>query len=158
MKSVYIDSQNTHKAIEKLSRKLDREKFYNYIKNKYKIDNTIMFLWYIENYKSFYEKLEKIWYKIIFKETYISENKITKWNVDIDIAICVLVDFFKNNLNEWFLVIADWDYNSLVNFMKENNILWKVIVPGMHDTSRFLTKSAWKKVQNIWNLKDILWK
>ena len=44
MKIMYIDSQNVHKAIEKLWWIIDREKFYKYSKLKFNVDKIKFFV------------------------------------------------------------------------------------------------------------------
>jgi uncharacterized LabA/DUF88 family protein len=94
--------------------------------------------------------------KQMFLENVTRDGKTTKGNVDIDIALEVAKDHFENRLQSGFLVTADWDYNSLVKFLKEKEKLAKVIIPGTHDTSRFLTRAAGNAVHDIGNLKHIL--
>ena len=59
MKTVYIDAQNVHKAIEWLGWIIDREKFYNYLKNRFDVDSVKFFVGYLRRYQWFYNKLFK---------------------------------------------------------------------------------------------------
>ena len=153
MKIMYIDSQNIHKAILDLWWIIDWEKYYIYIKNKYKLDKVKIFLGYINKYERFYKKLKNIWYEIVFKETLILPDGSIKWNVDIDIAINVLLDLFEWNLSQAYLVTWDGDYNTLVNLLKNRNMLWKVFIPNKNKSSKLLRKSAWSSIITLESIK-----
>ena len=156
MKVMYIDAQNVHKAIEYLWWTLDRWKFYTYAINKFWLDEIKIFQWYLTRYESFYTKLKWIWYKVIFKNSMILPNWAVKWNVDIDIAIESLVDYYEDDLEKAYLVSSDWDYNTLVDKFREKNILWRVLIPSRESASLLLKKAAWSNIQSIQDLKYLL--
>lgn len=159
MKVVYIDSQNIHKWIFDYHWWIiDWKHFFVYLKDKYKVDKVKIFFWFIKEQKWLYFKLEKIWYEVCFKETLILPNGNVKWNVDIDIAIFVLRDYYENNISFAYLVTWDWDYNSLVDFLEEKNVFWKVFVPWVSNTSVLLRKSAKKKLVDLVPMKNKLQK
>jgi hypothetical protein len=153
MRIMYIDSQNVHKAIEKLWWIIDREKFYKYSKLKFDVDEIKFFVWYLQQYQKFYNKLKNIWYDVVYKYAMILPDWTTKWNVDIDIAISSLVDFYENDLEKFYLVSSDWDYNTLVELMSKKWILWRVIIPSRQSASILLKKAAWSSIQSIQDLK-----
>lgn len=153
MKIVYIDSQNIHKWIEELWWKIDWEWFYLYLKRKFEVEEVKMFLWYVKKYERFYKKLSNIWYKLIFKETLILPNGNIKWNVDIDIAIQVMLDIFEWGLWKVYLVTWDWDYNTLVDLLKQRKLLWRVLIPNRKKASKLLKKSAWADIQVLEDIK-----
>ena len=142
MRIMYIDSQNVHKVIEKIWWIIDREKFYNYSKEKFQLDKIKFFVWYIEKYEDFYNNLRNIWYDLVYKKAIILPDWTTKWNVDIDIAISSLVDFYENDLEKFYLVSSDWDYNTLVELMSKKSILWRVKIPSTQSASILLKKAA----------------
>ncbi len=156
MKIMYIDSQNVHKAIEKLWWIIDREKFYKYSKLKFNVDKIKFFVWYIEKYKDFYIHLKNVWYDLVYKKAIILSDWTTKWNVDIDIAISSLVDFYENDLEKFYLVSSDWDYNTLVELMSKKWILWRVLIPSRQSVSILLKKAAWPNIQSIQDIKFLL--
>ena len=98
MKIVYIDSQNIHKSIEELWWIIDWELFYKYLCKKFEVQEIKIFLWYVKKYEIFYKRLKEIWYNVILKESMILENWNIKWNVDIDIAIHVILDIYETYL------------------------------------------------------------
>ena len=67
--------------------------------------------------------MRDIGYTVIFKETLILPNGDIKGNVDIDIAIQVLLDLLEGELSSAYLVTGDGDYNTLVDLLKKRNKL-----------------------------------
>lgn len=153
MKVVYIDSQNIHKAIEELWWIIDWELFYQYLVKKFEVQEIKIFLWYIKKYEKFYSQLKEVWYQVIYKETMVLENGTIKWNVDIDIAIHVMLDMFEWWLQKAYLVTWDWDYNTLVDLLKSKNLFGRVLVPNRKKASKLLKKSAWPDIQIIEDIR-----
>lgn len=156
MKILYIDSQNIHKAILEIWWKIDWEKFYNYTKKKYKVDEIKMFVWYLQKFENFYKKLENIWYTLVFKKASILPNGEIKGNVDVDICIESLKDFYEKKAEIMYLASGDGDFNNLVDFMKEKNTFWKVFIPNKEKSSKLLRKSAGSDVVVLDNLRYFL--
>lgn len=140
MKIVYIDVQNVHRKTLDYGRKIDRHKFFIYLKAKYSADIIYYAVWYIEVYKSYYEYLKKIWYVMLYKETILLPTGEIKGNVDIDIAITCIYDLWKNNLQVAYLVTNDGDYNSLIKKLIEEKVFGGLIVPDRKTASRLIKK------------------
>lgn len=157
MKIVYIDSQNVHKALENYHNWIiDWNRFFVYCKEKYKVDKVKIFFWYINEYKYFYDRLTNIWYEVCFKETLVLKNGSIKWNVDIDIAIISLKDFYEDSVSEAYLVTWDWDYNTLISFWIDKWVFKKVFVPWVKNSSVLLTKTAKNWVVDLSPMKNKL--
>lgn len=156
MNIMYIDSQNVHKAIEMMWWIIDRDKFYNYSNEKFNLDKIKFFVWYLEKHQKFYDKLNDIWYELIFKKAAILSNWLAKWNVDIDIAISSLIDFYEHDLWKAYLFTWDWDFNTLVELFHTKWILWRVLIPNRQYASSLLKKAAWPNIQSIQDIKFLL--
>ena len=159
MNIVYIDAQNVHKSLEFYHDWLiDWERFFVYLKEKYKAEKVKIFFGYVPRYKRFYELLSTFWYEVCFKETLILPDGKIKWNVDIDIAIFSVRDYYEWNIIHVFLVTGDGDYNSLVDFFHEKWILTHVLVPWVKNSSVLLRRSAGKYLVDIAPMRNKLQK
>ncbi len=94
--------------------------------------------------------------KYIIKNTLILKDWWIKWNVDIDIAIIALRDFYEKTVTKAYLVTGDWDYNTLIDFWNEKWVFWKVFVPWVKNSSSLLTKSAKKDLIDLAIMKNKL--
>ncbi|MDQ7009209.1 MAG: NYN domain-containing protein [Candidatus Gracilibacteria bacterium] len=154
MKIVYIDSQNIHQGLLQYHGWIiDWKNFYVYLNEKYEVDKVKIFFGYLKSQKGFYQKLKNIGYEVCFKETLVLPNGNIKGNVDIDIAIFALKDFYENSVSQAFLVTGDGDFNSLVYFWIEKEIFGKVIIPGVKNSSVLLKRVAKNNILDLAELK-----
>ena len=153
---VYIDTQNVHKSIEDLGRILDRELFFVYLQEKFAPSTIKMFVWYIPQMNHFYKKMEQIWYTLIFKETALRNDWSIKWNIDIDLTMHVMEDLLIGWLSLWYIVSGDGDYNTLIQRLRQDNILWRLLVPNIAKTTAQLRKSAGSNIQSLHELQHRL--
>lgn len=156
---VYIDAQNVHKSLEVYQDWLiDWERFLVYLREKFKADEVKIFFWFVPKYQRLYKHLEFLWYTLCFKETLVLPDGKIKWNVDIDIAIFAVQDFYEWNISQAILVTGDGDYNSLVDFWKSKWVFSHVLVPGIKNSSVLLRRVAWKHLIDIGPMKNKLQK
>jgi len=153
MKIAYIDAQNIHKWIQEVGRIIDREKLHRYLKTKFEISQIKIFFGYMKKYQKLYNYLKKVWYDVVFKETMILPNWITKWNVDVDITIHCVLDLTEWNLGLWYILSGDGDYNTLVDLLVSRWKLWRVIIPNKINSSKLLRKSAWPDIQILEDIR-----
>jgi len=154
MKIVYIDSQNIHQWLLQYHWWIiDWKRFFVYLGDKYKVDKVKIFFWYLKSQRGFYQKLRNIWYEVCFKETLVLPNWSIKGNVDIDIAIFALKDFYENSVSQAFLVTWDWDFNSLVYFWIEKEVFWKIFIPWVKNSSVLLKRVAKNNILDLAELK-----
>ena len=157
MKIVYIDVQNTHKATKKLGWLIDRGKLFIYLKDKCRADIIYYAVWYRAEYTSHYNKLQGIWYMMLYKTSTLLPNGEIKGNVDIDIAIRAVFDICEEWLTKAYLITNDGDYNTLVDVFQHRWVFGYLMVPDFASASRLLKKSAWWYVQDIQRIKHIIW-
>ncbi len=156
---VYIDAQNVHKSLEIYHEwKIDWERFIIYLQEKYQAEKIKIFFGFVPKYQRLYNHLESIGYEVCFKEALILPDGKIKWNVDIDIAIFAVRDFYECNLAQAILVTWDGDYNSLVDFWKEKWVFSHVLVPWVANSSVLLRRVAWKSLVDIAPMKNKLQK
>ncbi len=156
MKIIYIDTQNIHRSTQEMWWLIDWWLFYQYLQRKFLPDKIIMFIWYIQKYTHFYQKLTKIWYIIVFKEVLVREDWSIKWDVDIDIAIQAMKDMYKEPIKSVYLVSGDADYNSLIYERIKEWIFEKLIVPRLDKTLYILRKASGSKLQTLTDIKHLI--
>jgi len=151
----FIDSQNINLGVKSLGWDLDFKRFRIYLKDKYGVEKAFLFLGYIEENEKLYRYLEEAGYILVFKPTvrYKKEDGIKiKGNVDIELAMTVLLEI--NNYDKAIIASGDGDFCTLINYLKENDKLLRVIVPNNQYSS--LLKEFSKYIVNIEPLRRIL--
>ncbi len=137
---IYIDGTNLHRSLKSVSKIIDYEKFYNYLDNKYKPDNIYIFMGFIEKHKGLYYFLEKIGYKLIYKETLQKKNGEIKGNCDAELIVQSLEDHYENGYKQGILISGDGDFACLIDFWEKKNIKVKVLAPNPNSCSYLIRK------------------
>lgn len=158
MKIIYIDMQNVHKSTEEMWWLIDRELFFLYLEKKFNPNKVIMFIWYIQKYKSLYNKLQWLWYEIVFKEVLVRQDGSIKWDVDIDIAIQAMKHLHQKLISDAYLITWDADYNTLIAERVQEWVFTKLLVPRLDKTMYILRKAAWSKIQPLTDIKHLIQK
>ncbi len=164
MHIAYIDSQNIHRGIQDQWRQIDWEKFFIYLKDSLRIDQVKIFIWYLESNTKFYSKLRNFWYIVVHKTAYSyiiptiqswkkTRETVIKGNVDSELVVEAMRDFYENNMTIWHLVSGDGDFTVLVNFWKEKKVLGRVFVPNVRKASVLLKQSAGNTIVDMGGLK-----
>lgn len=138
----FIDSQNLNLGIKSLGWKLDFEKFYRFISDKFKVEKVYLFIGYIPKNENLYKYLLKIGYILIFKPTLLHKerNKYKiKGNVDAELVLyCAAREF--SNYDSAIVVSGDGDFACLYEYLIENGKLLKLIIPNKYSYSSLLRK------------------
>jgi len=164
MNIAYIDCQNIHKGVQNQWREIDWKKFFVYLRETVKVNKVKFFIGYIESNTKFYDTLKEIWYIVVFKTTssHSVQSKtvgkkerttIIKGNIDSELVVEAMRDFYENWMKIWHLVSGDGDFTVLVNFWNEKEVLGNVFVPLANRASVLLKLAAWKKIIEIKGLK-----
>lgn len=96
------------------------EKFYIYLKDKYKSERVYMFIGYIPGNGEMYTFFQSIWYTLIFKPVLEIKWK-TKWNVDVELVLQSMIDLEK--YHKAIIVTWDWDFAFLIQYLYKQ---WKL--------------------------------
>ena len=149
----FIDGQNVNLAIRDQWWKLDWKRLRVYLKDKYKINKVYLFIWYISSNLELYSFLEDCWYSLVFKPVLEIDWK-TKWNVDAELVLQVMIDFKK--YDKAIIITWDWDFACLIKYLRNKSKLQKLIVPNQKRYSSFLRRE-WKwLIDSLSNLKKKL--
>lgn len=152
----FIDSQNLNLGIQSLGWKLDFKRFRIYLKEKYQISVAYLFIGYIPQNKDLYSSLQKAGYILMFKPVLPNKNGLHKGNVDADLVLKTMTDFYKHNFDKAVIITSDGDFYCLVDFLYKENRLKKVLSPYLETCSTLLKKSAKDKIIFMNKLKSKL--
>ena len=149
----YIDYENISVWFRKMWKYIDWGRFYIYLKDKYKITNSKIFIWYIEQNKNIYTELASFWYDLIFRDAIIWWNGRIKSNIDTDLVLEASIDYYENSLSWAILVSCDWDFDCLIKFWYQKNIFLRLFATKQWDISLLLKKNT--KALDIIYISDI---
>ncbi len=145
----FIDGANLHKGVDSLGWNLDYQKFFIWIKEKYKIKKVFIFLGYIDKYRNLYKLLERYGYIIIFKEVVYDIHGKAKGNCDADLVLHAVINYYEKYFEKVLLVSSDGDYSSLVKFLLKNNSLISIVSPANEKKCSILLKRTGAKISYI---------
>lgn len=152
----YIDSQNLNLGINSLGWKLDFRRYRIYLREKYGVEVAYIFIGYIAENKDLYDALQKSGYILNFKPVLPDKDGKHKGNVDADLVVQALVDFYEKKFEQAIIVTSDGDFYSLVRFLYKHNRLRCVMSPYIATCSMLLKKTAKERIVFMDNLRDKL--
>ena len=149
----FIDSQNLNLGIKNMGWNLDFKRFRIYLKEKYGVSVAYLFIGYIPENQDLYSSLQKDGYVLKFKPVLPNKDGSHKGNIDADLVLQTMVDFYENNFDKAVIVTSDGDFYSLVKFLYEKNRL-EIVMSSYFDTcSSLLKKVAKEKIVFMNNLR-----
>jgi len=137
----FIDSQNLNLAIKDCGWDLDFARFFVYLKDKYQVKKTFLFIGYVPGNEALYTFLQKAGYIVIFKPTLeYKKNKKTyiKGNVDAELVLHAMVE--HSNYDKAIIVSGDGDFYCLIEYLEEQKKLLHVFIPNPDKYSALLRK------------------
>ena len=152
----YIDSQNLNLGIRSLGWKLDYKRFRVYLREKYNVDVAYFFIGYIPENQDLYDSLQKAGYILKFKPVLPDKDGKHKGNVDADLVLQAVIDFYAKKFDQALIVTSDGDFYSLVKFLYKNNRLLHVMSPYVKTCSSLLKKTARERIVFMDNLREKL--
>ncbi|OGH77915.1 MAG: hypothetical protein A2469_00465 [Candidatus Magasanikbacteria bacterium RIFOXYC2_FULL_40_16] len=152
----FIDSQNLNLGTQSLGWKLDYNRFRVYLKEKYKVGVAYLFIGYIPENQDLYDSLQKAGFVLKFKPVLPNKDGGHKGNVDADLVLQTMIDFYEKNFEKALIVSSDGDFYSLAKFLYKNNRLEIVMSPHKSTCSTLLKKTAKERIVFMDNLKKKL--
>lgn len=137
---IYIDGSNLYRGMKSEIEELDYAKFYRFLSDKYKPEVIYIFVGFIEVHKSLYDFLKQCGYKLVFKETLQKKDKEIKGNVDAELIVQSLEDYYELDYKQGILVSGDGDFACLVHFWKRKNVKPRILAPNKERCSYLLRK------------------
>lgn len=152
----YIDSQNLNLGVQSLGWSLDYKKFRIYLKEKYQVTTAYLFIGFIPENNNLYSSLQKAGYILKFKPVLPNKDGSHKGNVDADLVMQVMIDYFEKNFDQAVIVTSDGDFYCLVDYLYDRKKLKIVLSPYQKTCSTLLKKTAREKIVFIDNLRKKL--
>jgi uncharacterized LabA/DUF88 family protein len=134
----FIDSQNVNLAIREQGWTLDFGRFRRYLSDKYSVTRAFLFVGYISTNESLYTALQKDGFILIFKPTLILPSGKPKGNVDAELVLHAMIEF--PNYEKAVIVSGDGHFYCLVDYLKKQRKLLKIMVPNQYRFSSLLRK------------------
>jgi len=138
--SAFIDSQNLNLSIKEQGWQLDFKRFRVYLKDKYSVTKAFIFIGYVPTNESLYTSLQEYGYIIIFKPTLSLPDGRVKGNIDAELVLHAMIEY--PNYDKAVIVTGDGDFYCLIEYLKKNNKLEKLIIPNKYKFSSLLRKFA----------------
>lgn len=134
----FIDSQNLNLSIRSQGWVLDFGKFRQYLRDKYGIAKAFLFIGYVYENQDLYTGLQKDGFILVFKPTLELPNGKVKGNVDAELVLHTLIEY--NNYNKALIVTGDGDFYCLVDYLRKNDKLLKLMIPNKNSYSSLFRK------------------
>ena len=136
----FIDSQNLNLAIREQGWALDFKRFRVYLKDKYHAAKAFVFIGYIATNESLYTSLQEYGYILVFKPTlYLPDGKV-KGNIDAELVLHTMIEY--PNFDKAVIVTGDGDFYCLIDYLKRQNKLERLVIPNRNKFSSLLRKFA----------------
>ncbi len=135
--NIYIDGNNLYRAAKELRFGIDYKKFRGWLDQKYKPQFVYLFIGLVPERTRFYEHLQKCGYILIFKQT-VSVGEKIKGNCDAELVLKTASDFYTKAFDSCILVTGDGDFGCLVEFLRENKSMNRIIAPDENKCSFLL--------------------
>lgn len=124
----FIDSQNLNLGVQSQGWKLDWRKFRQYLRNKYNIAEAYLFIGYKPGNETLYTNLQRMGYLVIFKPTMELPGGIVKGNVDAELVLHTMIQFY--NYDKAIIVSGDGDFFCLAEYLVQQNKLLHIFTPN----------------------------
>ncbi len=124
-----------------------------YLKDKYSIVNTYLFIGYINKFERMYKELEEYGYTLVFRKTTVSKG-IVKGNVDVDLTVKALIEI--DNYDKAVIITSDGDFYPLIEALILKNKFGILISPYHKGCSKLLKEVCNDKINYLENLQNKL--
>ncbi len=143
----FIDSQNLNLGVKNdvirngktvySGWKLDFKKLFFYLRTKYNVSKTFLFIGKVAGQEKLYTNLFQMGYQLEFKPTlqYLNGDSTpqTKGNVDAEMVLHTMIEY--NNYDKAIIISGDGDYYCLVEYLEKNDKLLHLLIPNRYQYS-----------------------
>jgi len=134
----FIDSQNLNLSIRSQGWILNFRKFRQYLNRKYNVTKAFLFIGYIYENQDLYTDLQKDSFILVFKPTLTLPSGKVKGNVDAELVLHTMIEY--ENYDKALIVTGDGDFYCLVDYLRKNDKLLKLMIPNKNSYSSLFRK------------------
>jgi len=134
----FIDGNNLYRSITEQGWSLDYARFRKCLYDQYGVDNAFLFIGYIDTNENLYTSLQKQGYILVFRPTLHLPDGRLKGNVDTELVLHTMIEY--PNYERAVIVAGDGDYHCLVEYLKKQGKLLRLIIPNQYKYSSLLRK------------------
>ena len=140
----FIDAQNLNLGVQRVGWKMDRKKFRAYLKESYNVEKAFMFIGYVPENENLYKQMQEAGYIVVLKPTVDmlmseeelkDEKHVTKGNADAELVLYAMKEL--KNYNKAIIVSGDGDFYCLIEYLKEQGKLARLLAPNSHYSSLY---------------------
>lgn len=136
----FIDSQNLNLSIREQGWSLSFSRFRRYLEEKYDVRKAFIFIGYMATNESLYTALQSYGYILVFKPTLNLPDGKPKGNIDAELVLHTMIEY--PNYNKAVIVTGDGDFHCLIEHLKKQHKLRRIIIPNREKFSSLLRKFA----------------
>jgi uncharacterized LabA/DUF88 family protein len=126
----YIDGANLHRGTVKNGWMIDYDRFYIWLKDKYRIKRAYIFIGYVSMNDSLYNKMRRAGFLVRFKDTIRDHIGQIKGNCDADLVLRSSRDVYESVFDKSIIISSDGDFSSLVDFLQEKEKMPAILSPN----------------------------
>lgn len=124
----FIDSQNLNLGVKSQGWQLDWRKFRQYLRNKYNVTKTYLFIGQLAGNESLYTFLQECGYILVFKPTLELPDGTVKGNVDAELVLHAMIHV--KHYDKAIIVTGDGDFHCLVEYLVQKDKLHRLFAPN----------------------------
>jgi uncharacterized LabA/DUF88 family protein len=106
------------------------------LKDKFNVEKAFIFIGYVKKYENLYSGLRRYGYEIVFKPVVQKPNGEVKGNIDAELVLKAMIEL--NNHDKAVIVTGDGDFHCLIDYLKKNGKLRKLLIPNKRSFSSLL--------------------
>jgi uncharacterized LabA/DUF88 family protein len=143
----FIDSQNLNLGVQKAGWKMNWRKFRDWLRDEYDVTHAYMFIGYMAENENLYQQMYDHGFLVVLKPTLEivqvekpgekpkddKEKVPVKGNIDADLVLHAMKEL--PNYDKAIIVSGDGDFFGLVEYLKEQGKLLKLMTPNSHYSS-----------------------
>ncbi len=129
--SAFVDAANPNWGVRTNGWKVDYARFRVWLRDKYGVATAYVFVGYMPGNVAHYQYLERVGFRIIFKEIVYTGEGVPKGNCDADLVLTAVKNHYEVGDIGAVLVSSDGDYASLVRFWNEKGVAGFIVSPSV---------------------------